>query len=642
MRWKIGLVLLIILNVGLNAGIVFGDTVILESVKSGVMQSVDNSGCTPVSNRLSFTYVAASGGCTMGTTGCYIGGTACNYRHYEQFDLSSIPTGAEINSAILTKYRNPDSIGEMALKIARVTSSWNEDDSYKNRGFNFPSVTEDGKVFVAETTGDYIADVTSIVQAWMSGSINYGFEFAKFNNMYNSAPGGYFKNAEEGYKPKLVIIYNTCIDECSFLGQTRCSADSVQTCGNYDADSCLEWGVGVSCPLDTPYCSSGACVACLTDLHCDDSDSCTIDACNSGTCSNNPAPLDCTGRECGYDNNGCGGNTACGSCTVGTCNFATGTCEGVCTTVCRDVECGNICQGFPGQEADCGSCIDNGFPDRPVCLVNTCVECTQTSDCAGKFEPGISYYCENYQCRADAQCYDSGGKWWDGAESHYTWIRPTSDEYCKDVDGTFELPNCCPSGMWCKADGIDGCADIPWCIENHPNYNPGEPDAINLWYCVDYTPFGEIKCNDDENWCEAYRNEPLPEEGRNPRCVWSESESSCNFAYDVAGFSCIRNTRAGDCDAGLRTISWTVTTEPSGHEGEAGCIADSKVFPCGERELSFFGWLQVLGVLLAVFIFYWFIIRKNIRKKNKKIRKLSRKKVKKKKKVTRKQKRKKR
>jgi len=40
-----------------------------------------------------------------------------------------------------------------------------------------------------------------------------------------------------------------CTDECSYSGQTRCNGDYKETCGNFDPDSCLEW--------DSTYCSDG-------------------------------------------------------------------------------------------------------------------------------------------------------------------------------------------------------------------------------------------------------------------------------------------------------------------------------------------------------------------------------------------------
>ncbi len=49
----------------------------------------------------------------------------------------------------------------------------------------------------------------------------------------------------------------SCNNKCSTQGSTRCSSSLIQqTCGNYDADSCLEWGSDISC---TGGCSNNQC-----------------------------------------------------------------------------------------------------------------------------------------------------------------------------------------------------------------------------------------------------------------------------------------------------------------------------------------------------------------------------------------------
>ncbi|MHA1866391.1 MAG: hypothetical protein ACTSWZ_07785 [Candidatus Heimdallarchaeaceae archaeon] len=49
-----------------------------------------------------------------------------------------------------------------------------------------------------------------------------------------------------------------CTDECSYSGQTRCKdAYTKQTCGNWDADPCLEWGNDQYCQYG---CVNGQCV----------------------------------------------------------------------------------------------------------------------------------------------------------------------------------------------------------------------------------------------------------------------------------------------------------------------------------------------------------------------------------------------
>ena len=49
-----------------------------------------------------------------------------------------------------------------------------------------------------------------------------------------------------------------CTAECSVVGAARCSGTSVQTCGDANADGCLEWGTAVPCDSGL-VCSNGYC-----------------------------------------------------------------------------------------------------------------------------------------------------------------------------------------------------------------------------------------------------------------------------------------------------------------------------------------------------------------------------------------------
>ncbi len=56
----------------------------------------------------------------------------------------------------------------------------------------------------------------------------------------------------------------SCTNECS-AGAAYCSGtDAIRTCGNYDSDSCLEWGSGVSCPSGATCQYAGAAPYCYT------------------------------------------------------------------------------------------------------------------------------------------------------------------------------------------------------------------------------------------------------------------------------------------------------------------------------------------------------------------------------------------
>ena len=141
----------------------------------------------------------------------------------------------------------------------------------------------------------------------------------------------------------------TCTNECSSSGATTCSGSIKQTCGNYDADSCLEWGNNLDCgsnycdAFGINYCNLGSVYHSRTCYN----RGCSSGACYSNsytesplvqTCSNgclNGACLGCVaktcsdlGKQCGGWDNGCQQSIDCGSCGSGqTCN-ADGQCVG--------------------------------------------------------------------------------------------------------------------------------------------------------------------------------------------------------------------------------------------------------------------------------------------------------------------------
>jgi hypothetical protein len=59
-----------------------------------------------------------------------------------------------------------------------------------------------------------------------------------------------------------------CTNECLFVGSTMCNGDYIQTCGNYDADLCLEWNSGTYC---TYGCAGGLCLSQINVTNCTDS-----------------------------------------------------------------------------------------------------------------------------------------------------------------------------------------------------------------------------------------------------------------------------------------------------------------------------------------------------------------------------------
>jgi hypothetical protein len=53
------------------------------------------------------------------------------------------------------------------------------------------------------------------------------------------------------------IVSSNCTDDCSALGVTSCFNDYKKICGNFDTDTCLDWGTGILCSYG---CSAGVCL----------------------------------------------------------------------------------------------------------------------------------------------------------------------------------------------------------------------------------------------------------------------------------------------------------------------------------------------------------------------------------------------
>lgn len=98
--------------------------------------------------------------------------------------------------------------------------------------------------------------------------------------------------------------YSTCTDECSPSGAKQCGGAGTrfaQTCGNYDADSCLEWNTGTDCGTDycesNRYCCDSSTKVCRT---------CHRRGCTNGNCYDNT--YDDVVQACSY------------GCSAGQCN----------------------------------------------------------------------------------------------------------------------------------------------------------------------------------------------------------------------------------------------------------------------------------------------------------------------------------
>lgn len=117
---------------------------------------------------------------------------------------SPAPRGATVTSATLTLRAKGASSGSRTLTVQRVTARWSE--SRLNWG-NKPTATTSGQATASVGTlanGDSIAvNVTSIVQAWASGSANYGLRVTT-----SASAAHLIGSLNSTLKPTLTVVWS--------------------------------------------------------------------------------------------------------------------------------------------------------------------------------------------------------------------------------------------------------------------------------------------------------------------------------------------------------------------------------------------------------------------------------------------------
>jgi len=184
------------------------------------------------------------------------------------------------------------------------------------------------------------------------GSVNSGDQGTVIASSFYGVPKGssgfyYFWKIDydtrtDGWTAEIYLDKDSCTNECS-SGQTRCNGNYKQSCGNYDADSCLEWPSSTS-GSGNEYCSY----------------TCSNGVCNSQTC--NPNSKRCNGNiveTCKPDGSGWTTTQNCGSSSCG--SFGNNYCKS--NNVYHSRACNNM-----GCSAN--ACFDNPYTDEQ--LVQTC------------------------------------------------------------------------------------------------------------------------------------------------------------------------------------------------------------------------------------------------------------------------------
>ena len=163
-----------------------------------------------------------------------------------------------------------------------------------------------------------------------------------------------------------------------------CDDSNVCTINTCNTGTCETTNVEYKAPCgQDQFCTAGSCVECETATDCDDNNSCTFNNCADGTCEN---PLIAAGTLCDNSTGLCNNNGQCvpklpvgAPCTV--------------NTQCVSQECG--ANAFPVTIKTCKCNADAQCAGQKLCDGNSgsCVECLTDVNCG-----------ENEYCTADLEC----------------------------------------------------------------------------------------------------------------------------------------------------------------------------------------------------------------------------------------------
>ena len=283
-----------------------------------------------------------------------------------QWDLSTLPAGAEVTSATIGLWPIINS-GAPVVFVRPNTSAWTES------GVTWNTAPSYGTSLGTVPSGTSVIVSTSIpvstAQGWISGATNFGV------TLEANASGGQesvmaSETATLSQRPSLRVCYVTC---------SNASKDGPETdvdCGGGICAPCANGKLcSVAADCSSGICTAGACAA-------------PNNGCANGILDNAETDIDCGGGTCPT----CGPYKRClvltdcrgGVCTSGTC---AATCsDGVQNQDETDVDCGG---------ATCSRCSQG-------------LHCTVTSDCA------MGFACSAGTCSVTTPC-NNGVK--DGAET---------------------------------------------------------------------------------------------------------------------------------------------------------------------------------------------------------------------------------
>ena len=137
----------------------------------------------------------------------YNTGTGKRLRGLIKFDISSLPTGAVITSAVIGLYctyvnggTNYLIMGALGTNWDAASVTWNTSPVVPSSGFNSTSISSSG-VWLTN-------DVTSRYQAILAGSSDYGFGIMSSDESQALKEYASSRNSDSTIRPKLTIVYD--------------------------------------------------------------------------------------------------------------------------------------------------------------------------------------------------------------------------------------------------------------------------------------------------------------------------------------------------------------------------------------------------------------------------------------------------
>ena len=332
-----------------------------------------------------------------------------------------------------------------------------------------------------------------------------------------------------------------CVNDCT-SGQKRCNANNVETCGNYDADSCVEWGVSTTC-LSGRTCNSTS-FDCQLGL---------VSSYSSSTALLNSQYF----VKCNFGVSGLSCVSAGSSCSFQSY-------EGTNVTF--------VCTASPlGPQSNYCNLINNAGIQGCIAKTNSItatsvIECSSDSDCTSKGSCSrcdlLSHTCVSKSagtvCRASAGVCDATETCSGSSMACPGDSRVSSGTVCRAASGNCDLSETCdgssincpsdlkqPNGLTCT--GINKC--YPYTCQSGTCTQGGT----------------QINCND----------------GRS--CTIDDCDPGIGCVYDNSNCQC---TTAAQCDDSNPCTVDSCASEMCQHTpGNLGAICRASVGPCDISEI---------------------------------------------------------